>query len=171
VSNNIQVTFPNLDDVTRRLRAVGAASQLVFRDAAEAGGRVVQKAAIANAPGPGIGIEVAAESSTRAVASVGPLKNKWFYKFHEKGTKAHKATGKGSESKSFQKYLKRIGRSDLASTIQPMMRLGPPGVAIFARKVKGHSGKLFMEPALKQVGEISAAVGEVYLDAILEKAA
>jgi len=165
VSDTVTAKFTNLSDVTRRLRAVGAASQAVFREAAEAGGRVVQRYAIANAPGPHIGLEVSAESSTRAVARVGPLKTKWFYRFRETGTKEH---GPKHKKTRFQSYLKKSG-SDLSDSRKSMMRWFVNGQPIFARKVRGVAKKPFMQPAIERVDEISDAVGEVYLQAILEK--
>lgn len=165
MSDTVTAKFTNLSDVTRRLRAVGAASQAVFREAAEAGGRVVQRYAIANAPGPHIGIEVSAESSTRAVARVGPLKTKWFYRFRETGTKEH---GPKHKKTRFQSYLKKSG-SDLSDSRKSMMRWFVNGQPIFARKVRGVAKKPFMQPAIERVDEISDAVGEVYLQAILEK--
>ena len=166
MSDTITAKFTNLNDVTRRLRSVGAASQAVFREAAEAGGRVVQRYAIANAPGPHIGIEVKVESSTRSVAFVGPLKNKWFYRFRETGTKEH---GPKHKKTRFQSYLKKSG-SDLSDNKKSMLRWFVNGQPIFARKVRGVSKKPFMQPAIERVDEITDAVGQVYLQAILEKA-
>jgi HK97 gp10 family phage protein len=164
----IRATFTNLDEITRRLRAVGAASESVFRQAAEAGARVVQNSAISNAPGPSIGVEVEVESSTRVVASVGPLKDNWYYKFFEFGTKAHKA--KATSAKRFKRYLNKIGRADLAASEPvPMMSWGQGGQAIFAKRVRGVAKKPFLEPAIQNVDGITAAVGDVYMRAILEK--
>jgi len=164
MSDAIKMDFKNLDEITRRLRAVGGASESVFRNAAEAGGRVIRTAAISNAPGPSIGMEVMVESSSRATVSVGPLKNKWFYRFHETGTRAHKA-----KKSAFTKYLNRIGRSDLSAT-EPTPMMMWVGGKFFAKKVSGIAARPFMKPALERVGEISDAVGAVYLQAILEKA-
>ncbi len=171
MSRTITTKFEGLAELTRKLRATGAATQSVFREAAEAGAMVIQRHANANAPGPHIGIEVKVENTKRAVASVGPEKEKWFYRFHEKGTVAHRAIGKASNvnSRSFKRYLKRIGRSDLANTIRPMMRLGPPGTKIFAHRVQGVAKRPFLEPAIQRTDEIVEAVGEVYLRAIKEK--
>lgn len=169
MSDSIKATFPNLDDVTRRLRAVGAASQSVFMQAAEAGGRVVQRAAIANAPGPHIGINVEAESGTRAVASVGPLKSKlaFFYRYFEFGTKAHKAKGT-AEDRAFKKYLRKIGRQDLVNT-EPHMTMRSGGLWKTPKKVSGVTAKPFLRPAMERTNEIVEAVGNVYLAAIKEK--
>ena len=162
---SVHATFPNLDAALRQMREVGAASQRVFRQAAETGGRVVQQAAIANAPGPGIGIEVEVESSTRAVASIGPLKSKWFYRFRETGTKAH---GPKHKQTRYQKDIKRagIGTSDKRRS---MMRWYQGGSPIFARRVRGVAAKPFMRPAMERTGEITEAVGAVYMAAIREK--
>ncbi len=165
---SVSAKFVNLNDVTRRLREVGAAGERVFREAARSGGAVVQRHAIANAPGPHIGIEVTTESPTRAVVAIGPLKEKWFYRFRESGTKAHNAKG-SKESRSFKRYLKRIGREDLAATEPvPVMRFYSGGKPIFARRVRGVAKKPFMQPAIERVDDISTAVGKVYLDAIME---
>lgn len=164
MSDAIRMDFNNLDEITRRLRAVGGASESVFRNAAEAGGRVIRTAALSNAPGPEIGIEVVVESSSRATVSVGPLKNKWFYRFFETGTKAHKA-----RKSAFTKYLNRIGRTDLSAT-EPVPLMMWVGGRFFAKKVKGVAARPFMKPAMERVDEISDAVGQVYLQAILEKA-
>jgi HK97 gp10 family phage protein len=174
MSGTVKVTFQGLDTLTQRLRAVGAASQAVFCQAAEAGGRVVQSAAIANAPGPLIGLDVKAESNTRAVASVGPLRgnHSFYYRFFEFGTKAHSATGKADDtnSRSFKRYLKRIGRTDLASTVTPRMMMRSGGGWKTPQKVRGVAAKPFLRPAMERVEEITSAVGAVYEQAILEKA-
>ncbi len=167
--STITTRFEGLDALTRKLREVGAASRSVFREAAEAGAHVVQRHAIANAPGPHIGVEIEVESGTKATASIGPLKHKWFYRFREFGTKAHKAK-KGRGKRSFYSYLKKIGRSDLAATEPvPVMAWKQGGQSIFARKVRGVSAKPFLQPAIQRTDEIVDAVGAVYLRAIKEK--
>lgn len=165
MTDKITVTFEGLDDLTRRLQACGAATQAVFREAAEAGAQVVQRHANANAPGPHIGIEVVVENAGRAVASIGPKKEKWFYRFHEFGTKAH---GPRHKKTRFQSYLKKVG-STVSDTRVPMLRWYEGGQPIFARKVRGVTARPFLRPAAQRVSEITDAVGEVYLRAILEK--
>lgn len=156
--------FEGLDALTQKLREVGAASQAVFMQAAETGGRVVQQAAIMNAPGPGIGIEVALEGG-KAVASIGPLKSKWFYRFREFGTKAH---GPKHKQTRYQKDMKRagIGTSDKRRS---MMRWYAGGSPIFARRVRGVAAKPFLQPAMERTDAIVGAVGNVYMNAIREK--
>lgn len=161
---SVSARFVNLNDVTRRLREVGAAGERVFREAARSGGAVVQRHAIANAPGPHIGLEVITESPTRAVVAIGPLKEKWFYRFRESGTKEH---GPRHKKTRFQSYLKKSG-STLSDSRKSMMRWYSGGKPIFARRVRGVAKKPFMQPAIERVDDISTAVGKVYLDAIME---
>lgn len=165
MSNAITTKFEGLDTLTRRLRATGAATQAVFLDAAEAGARVIQRHANANAPGPHIGIEVKAENAERAVASVGPKKEKWFYRFRESGTKEH---GPKHKKTRFQSYLKKVGAT-VSDRRVAMLRWYENGQPIFARKVRGVSAKPFLQPAMQRTDEIVEAVGEVYLRAIREK--
>lgn len=165
MADTISAKFEGLDELTRRLRACGAGTQAVFREAAEAGARVVQRHANANAPGPHIGIEAAVENAGRAVASIGPKKEKWFYRFREFGTKEH---GPKHKKTRFQSYLKKVG-STVSDKRVSMMRWYEGGQPIFARKVRGVSAKPFLKPAMERTEEIVEAVGEVYLRAILEK--
>lgn len=165
MSNTITTKFEGLNELTRRLRAVGAASQSVFMKAATAGAQVVQRHANANAPGPHIGIEVKAENAERAVASVGPKKEKWFYRFREFGTKEH---GPKHKKTRFQSYLRRVGAKVRDRRVS-MLRWYENGQPIFARRVRGVSAKPFLQPAMQRTDEIVDAVGEVYLQAIMEK--
>jgi len=165
MSNTITTKFEGLDELTRRLRAVGAATHLVFREAAGAGAHVVQRYAIANAPGPHIGVEIQVESDTKVTASIGPLKHKWFYRFRELGTKAH---GPKHKKTRFQSYLKKVG-STVSDRRVSMMRWYQGGQPIFARKVRGVTARPFLQPAMQRTDEIVEAVGEVYLRAIKEK--
>jgi HK97 gp10 family phage protein len=165
MSGTITTKFQGLDELTRRLRATGAATQSVFREAAEAGGRVIQRHANANAPGPHIGIEVKVENAERAVASVGPKKEKWFYRFRELGTKEH---GPKHKRTRFQSYLKKVGAT-VSDRRVSMLRWYVNGQPIFARRVRGVSAKPFLQPAMQRTDEIVDAVGEVYLQAIMEK--
>jgi len=165
MSGTITTKFQGLDQLTRRLRAAGAATQSVFREAAEAGGRVIQRHANANAPGPHIGIEVKAENAERAVASVGPKKEKWFYRFREFGTKEH---GPKHKKTRFQSYLRKVGAT-VSDRRVSMLRWYVNGQPIFARRVRGVSAKPFLQPAMQRTDEIVDAVGEVYLKAIMEK--
>lgn len=165
MSDTITAKFEGLDELTRRLRATGAATQSVFREAAEAGAQVIQRHANADAPGPHIGIEVKVESTVRAVASVGPKKEKWFYRFREFGTKEH---GPRHKKTRFQSYLKKVGATVNDRRVA-MLRWYEGGQPIFARKVRGVSARPFLQPAVKRTDEIVEAVGEVYLQAIMEK--
>jgi HK97 gp10 family phage protein len=165
MTGTITTKFEGLDDLTRRLRAAGAATRSVFREAAQAGGEVIQRHANANAPGPHIGIEVKAENAERAVASVGPKKEKWFYRFREFGTKDH---GPKHKKTRFQSYLRRVG-ANVSDKRVSMLRWYQNGQPIFARRVRGVSAKPFLQPAMQRTEEIVEAVGEVYLRAITEK--
>lgn len=165
MSNTITTKFEGLDDLVRRLRAVGAATQTVFQDAAFAGAQVIQRHANANAPGPHIGIEVVVENADRAVASIGPKKEKWFYRFREFGTKEH---GPKHKKTRFQSYLRRVGAT-VSDRRVAMLRWYEGGHPIFARKVRGVAAKPFLQPAVQRTDEIVEAVGDVYLQAIMEK--
>ncbi len=165
MTGTITTKFEGLDELTRRLRATGAATRSVFRDAAEAGGSVIQRHANANAPGPHIGIEVKAESADRAVASVGPKKEKWFYRFREFGTKAH---GPKHKKTRFQSYLRKVGATVSDSRVS-MLRWYQNGQPIFARRVRGVAAKPFLQPAMQRTEEIVDAAGKVYLQAIMDK--
>lgn len=165
MTDTITAKFEGLDELTRRLRAVGAGTQAVFREAAEAGAQVVQRHANANAPGPHIGVVVDVQSAERAVASIGPKKEKWFYRFREFGTKEH---GPKHKKTRFQSYLKKVG-STVSDKRVSMLRWYEGGQPIFARKVRGVSAKPFLQPAMQRTDEIVEAVGEVYRRAILEK--
>ncbi|MDL1909695.1 hypothetical protein FBQ81_03225 [Chloroflexi bacterium CFX6] len=165
MTDTITTKFEGLDELTSRLRACGAATQAVFREAAEAGAQVVQRHASANAPGPHIGVEVVVESSGRAVASIGPKKEKWFYRFREFGTKGH---GPKHKKTRFQSYLKKVN-STVSDKRVSMLRWYEGGQPIFARRVRGVSARPFLQPAMQRTDEIVDAVGDVYRRAILEK--
>jgi HK97 gp10 family phage protein len=137
----------------------------VFRDAAEAGAKVVQSRANSDAPGPHIGIDVDIDGQ-RAVAKIGPLKAKWYYRFREFGTQAHGAKRKSTR---FQRWAKRQ-RISVTDTAKPAMRWFENGQPIFRRKVSGIPARPFLQPAMQHPGAIIEAVGAVYLKAIEEAA-
>ena len=85
MSNEIQVKLVNEAEVMRDLAAAGLSVEVVMRAAIAAAAEVVQQAAIPLAPGPGIGVNQTADDT----AFVGPVKEKWYYRFQETGTVRH----------------------------------------------------------------------------------
>ena len=132
-----RIEFDGLDELLNKISYLGGAeARKVFRAGASAGARLVRNYAIADAPGPYIGIKTRA-SETQAEAEIGPLKRYWYYKFAESGTRAH------GPKKARRKFM--MWRDN--------------GKRILAKRVRGIQAKPFLKPALENhIPEVQAAM-------------
>jgi hypothetical protein len=138
MADAIRLEIKNLDEVLRAIKAAGEAGAAAMSKGVEAGGKVLQGKVSANAPGPGIGLEI-----DGLTAYVGPDAAHWYYLFFETGTSAHLVAPRSKRALKF-------GDTFAA-------RAFPRGVA----------AQPFLRPAVDEgVDEVSAAVGKEILAAI-----
>lgn len=85
MGNSIRIEIQNLDEVKALIAKRPELARAVADEAIEAAARVILGIAKTAAPGPGLDYERVGE----AVYEVGPVKAKWYYRFHETGTSSH----------------------------------------------------------------------------------
>jgi len=130
---NLQIDTKEFE---RALKRLGDQMEDLVVDAAKAGGKVVELAADAKAPGPHIVSEVTDQGPGFAEVSIGPNKEHWYYKFFEFGASSHQIKAKDAALLAFEG------------------RRGP--VLTPAVSHPGMAAKPFLRPAIKT--ERSAAV-------------
>lgn len=189
----------SLDEHNRRLKRLEAVTRIeVVSRALLAGGSLIQRAANAKAPGPHIGIEVlkgaklmrgwrsAAPQGIKPDAlyvAIGPVKEKWWYRFFEFGVKSHGVARRkrtryqqnlrkqGVSISKARKYRTGAKQKRTTASTRPAMVFTIGGKLIFARKVRGFAAKPFLRPAADSQGPaaIQALGRELKLE--IEKAA
>jgi HK97 gp10 family phage protein len=93
MADSLKVQVEGVDELARQLRRVGVSTQQALCVAVLAGAEVIRAAANPLAPEPVIDTEVEESTKERAVAAVGPPKDRWFYQFFETGAQSHDITG------------------------------------------------------------------------------
>ena len=193
-AKNIRATLKidtrSLEAHNRKLRRLAEVTrEAVLREALLKGGALIQRAASAKAPGPNIGIEVqtGAQLSKRwrsagaqgikpdaLYVAIGPVKEKWYYRFAEYGVKAHGVARR--KRTRYQQHLSkqgvRISKARKLSTgakmarttgsTRPAMVFTIDGRLVFARKVRGFAAKPFLKPAAEGQGNAAVqAMGQI----------
>lgn len=165
----------------------------VVKKALLAGGKLIQSAAEARAPGPYIGIEVMTgaelakkwrSASAQGIkpealyVAIGPDEKHWWYRFSEYGVKAHGV--KRRKRTRFQQKTSKMQRSASKSRAQgrskeknmrPAMVFSIDGKLIFTRKVRGFAAKPFLRPAADTQGNAAIQQVGAVLKVEIQKAA
>lgn len=89
MANGITVKLEGFDDILRKLNTMDQKITKELRQAGKAGAEVIQDEAKAKAPGPEIGMHVEKATQHLIEIAIGPLKEKWFYRFFETGARKH----------------------------------------------------------------------------------
>lgn len=84
-----------LDELVSALKRAGADVERALGDAAVAGAEVIKAAANGMAPDPINDIEIEQVTKKRFQVAIGPIKEKWYYRFFELGATQHEISGKG----------------------------------------------------------------------------
>lgn len=127
----------------RKLKAMGLNVNKVLDAAVEAAAVVIEEAARSDAPGP----EIDHERIKAGEYDVGPTREKWYYRFFETGTVAHKV------------------RPDTARAL----RFIENGSVVFSagHDVRGIAARPFMRPAADEHGDDAVdAAGRVFKKAV-----
>jgi len=82
-----------IDELVQKLHQLGADVKEELEAAVVDGAEVIKKEANRLAPGPHIDTEVEESSDTHVTVAIGPVEEKWFYRFFELGATAHEITG------------------------------------------------------------------------------
>lgn len=77
------------EELKRLLEKAGQAAKGMLKEAGLAGGEVIQEKAISDAPGPGIWCGVDKIGDNFVEIAIGPLREKWYYRFFEFGAQPH----------------------------------------------------------------------------------
>lgn len=88
--DSITIKVDGADEAIRKLKAAGVKPQEVLLAAVEAGAKIIQAAALKNAPGPGIEYRLKKLGEDNAEATVGPTAEKFYYRYFETGTRPHR---------------------------------------------------------------------------------
>ena len=130
----------------------GSEAKSVFRSGVTAGAKLVKNYAVQRAPGKNAKKEIGYKTigfTEGAMALIGPVSGKYWYRFYEYGTKTHGPRKKG------RKLM--------------MWRDGPGGKMNFARTVRGITARPFLHPAAEDhAAELEAAIIKGYKQ-MLEK--
>jgi HK97 gp10 family phage protein len=143
MAGEIKVRFENEAEVLKAIEAMGLKPRTVLRQAVQAGAEVVERAAEGKAPGPGIGTEPAGQAADSVTVAVGPLAEKWYYKFFETGTGAHEVRPVEAEA----------------------LRIGDEYAARAA--AGGMAARPFLRPALDENEQAAAAAAGVVFRGVL----
>lgn len=142
---SVTIRIENLDEVVADLRRAGADAREAVGAAVEAGAAVAAGLATSRAPG-AIEYEMQGDAGSTATAHIGPPKEKWYYKYFEKGTPPHAIKPKGAKA----------------------LKLVPLG-EVFAAGVQhpGMAARPFLRPTVDEnEGDIRDEVGQVLATAV-----
>jgi len=141
----MQVRVTGDDVLMRKLARLGVKASDVLEAATQAAATVIEREANAAAPGPNIRQETTEKAASRVVVAVGPIKEKWYYRYHETGTRPHVIRGK------------------------PYLAFG--GIVVGEVNHPGMAARPFLRPAIDTHGEeATEASGAVLRQAILSEA-
>jgi len=87
------VQVEGLANLLQRLARLGADVQKELEAAASCGAEVIKDRANELAPGPHIDTEVEESSRDSVTVAIGPIEEKWHYRFFELGAAAHEVKG------------------------------------------------------------------------------
>lgn len=146
MANSATVKLEGSEELMKRLKEGDVKIRKRLKPAAQAGGKVLQDAAISRAPGPEI-VVVPEKTGTNTVElAIGPSREKWYYRYFETGAREH-------EVKPVKARALLIEGEYYAS----------------AKATGGVTAQPFMRPALdSQLDEVIRAVGEVLWQALKE---
>lgn len=141
----MQVKVTGDAELMRKLARLGVKASDVLEAATQAAAKVIETEANGMAPGPNIRQETTEKAKSRVVVAVGPIKEKWYYRFHETGTKPHTIKGR------------------------PYLAFG--GIVVGEVQHPGMAARPFLRPAIDAHGEeATEASGAVLRAAILSEA-
>lgn len=138
----VRVELQNDKELMAKLRRLSDHTKEVLEAAVTAGAEVMRDDARPKAPGPEIEMETVQRRKTRVVKDIGPIREKWYYRFFEYGTAAGVRTTKK----------------------KPFTFRTPDGRLIRTRSINhpGMAAKPFLRPAFDQnSGENGEAVQRV----------
>lgn len=95
----IRITLEGGPELVAKLKEMGIRVQDVLEPAVQAGAMLVRDSASGQAPGPHIEMQTTKRTAKMVEVSVGPTKEKWYYRFAETGTSAH-----GPKKKRFMAF-------------------------------------------------------------------
>lgn len=109
MANAFEVHIDGLEEALAALRRAGVSTRPILRSAAEAGAELIAEAARGLAPGPEIETDVVESKADAITVDVGPIKEKWYYRFFETGAGPHAIKGKSLLVFEGDRGLVRIG--------------------------------------------------------------
>ncbi len=98
MANTIGIKLEGGEELKRLLAKAGDAAAGHLKEAGLAGGEVIKDEAVRNAPGPGIWCGLDKIGADFVEIAIGPLAEKWYYRFFEFGASPHEISPQDAEA-------------------------------------------------------------------------